>query len=245
VNLQKWLWAVCCTAFLLVNGSAAHADQARIACITCHEVFGGSLAKPVTDWRGSIHDQHGITCDRCHGGNAGVVVGNVLQLTPPQFAAIQSAAMSKANGFVGKPTGRQMFDMCAKCHPASVGRYAGSVMGEAYLQNKGGPSCVVCHQAHRNVIPEVPQVCSRCHKDTTGFTQIDPMNVTAATIAQLSTIRIELAGEKTQGVRPSLAPRFTGEISSYQVGLLAFGAIIFLFLLGYAVYAIFEKGDEK
>lgn len=245
MNLQKWIWAVCCTALLVVNGSAAHAEKAPIACITCHEVFGGSLAKPVTDWRGSIHDQHGITCDRCHGGNAGVVVGNVLQLTPPQFAAIQSAAMSKANGFVGKPTGRQMFDMCAKCHPASVGRYAGSVMGEAYLQNKGGPSCVACHQAHRNVIPEVPQVCSRCHKDTAGFTQIDPMNVTAATIAQLSTIRIELAGEKTQGVRPSLAPRFTGEINSYQVGLLAFGAIIFLFLFGYAVYAIFEKGDEK
>jgi hypothetical protein len=69
--------------------------------------------------------------------------------------------------------------------------------------------------------------------------------VTTATVVQLSNIRIGLAGEKTRGVRPSLAPRFTGEISSYQVGLLAFGAIIFLFLLGYAVYAIFEKGDEK
>ncbi|MDR3569951.1 MAG: hypothetical protein P4L43_18165 [Syntrophobacteraceae bacterium] len=245
MNEHKWMWAVCCTVFLVLSGSPAHAQQGRIACITCHEALGGSLAKPITDWRGSIHYQHGITCDRCHGGNAKVEVGNVLQLSGPQFAAIQSGAMSKANGFVGKPSGKQLFAMCAKCHPASVGRYAGSVMGIAYLQKKGGPSCIACHQPHRNVIPEVPQVCSRCHKDTTGFTQIDPMNVTDASITQLSNIRIQLAREKTQGARPSLAPRFAGEIGSFQVGLLAFGAIIFLFLIGYVVYAIFEKGDEK
>ena len=242
---KKWMLAICFTAFLVLFASGTRAEQAQIACITCHQAFGGKLAMPVAGWKGSIHAQHGITCDRCHGGNAKVAVGNVMELSPPEFAATQAAAMSKANGFVAKPTGRRMFDMCAKCHPASVSRYAGSIMGKAYLENRGGPSCVACHHPHRNVILAVSQVCSKCHKDTAGFQKIDPMNVTDATITELSKIRIELAGEKTQGARPSLAPRFAGEMSSYQVGLLAFGAIIFLFLLSVVVYRIFEKGDEK
>jgi hypothetical protein len=231
--------------FVVLNASGARAERTPSACITCHKALGGTLAKPITEWQGSIHYQHDITCDGCHGGNAEVVVGNVLQLSGAEFGAIQSAAMSKAGGFVGKPSGQAMFNMCARCHSASVRMYGGSIMGSAYLQDKRGPSCVTCHQSHHNVIPAVPKTCSECHKDTTGFAQIDPMNVTDATIAQLSRIRIRLAGEKTQGARPSLAPRFAGEMDSYQIGLLAFGGVIFLFLIGYTVYVILEKGDEK
>ncbi|MGC9195302.1 MAG: hypothetical protein ACP5IL_07595 [Syntrophobacteraceae bacterium] len=245
MNEQKWLWILCSAVFLMLGAPVANADQPPIACITCHEALGGSLAKPITDWRDSIHFHNAITCDRCHGGNPTIAVGNVLQLTGPQFMAIQSSAMSKANGFIGKPSGRELFAMCAKCHASSVGRYADSVMGKAYLANKGGPSCLICHHAHRNVIPEVPEVCAKCHKDTSGFTRIDPMNVTEATIARLSKIRIQLASTKTQGARPALAPRFKADMSSYVVGLLAFGAIVFLFLLAYVVYVILERGDEK
>lgn len=229
-----------------LNASGAHAKMAPISCVTCHKAFKGTkLAKPVTDWTGSIHYQNGITCNRCHGGNAKVKVGDVLKLTGPEFAAIQAAAMSKKLGFIGKPSGRALFDMCAKCHPSEVARFEGSIMGKAYLNNKGGPSCFTCHHAHNNVIPAVPKVCSQCHKDTTGFTQVDPMNVTVATITQLSKIRIELAREKTVGSRPALVPSFKGDLGSYTVGLLAFGAVIFLFLLGFGVYVILEKGDEK
>jgi hypothetical protein len=245
VNEKRWVWAVCWMVFVVLNASAARAEQTPIACITCHEALGGALAKPIVEWKGSVHYLHDITCDHCHGGDATVVVGNVLELSGDEFAAIQSAAMSKAHGFVGKPSGQEMFSMCTRCHSASVMRYAGSIMGEAYLQNKGGPSCVTCHGAHRNIIPAVPGACSNCHKDTTGFAQIDPMNVTDASIAQLSRIRIQLAEDKTRGSKPSLAPRFPGEMDSYQVGLMAFGGIIFLFLIGCLVYAILERSDEK
>jgi len=98
----------------------------------------------VTDWKISIHHQNGITCDLCHGGNAEVEV-NVKQLSGEQFAAKQAAAMSLDHGFIGKPSGQAMFDMCANCHPDTVARYAESIMGKAYLANKGGPSCTTCH----------------------------------------------------------------------------------------------------
>jgi hypothetical protein len=241
VNAKGWMWAVCWMILLVPSASAARAKPTPIACITCHEALGGSLTKPITEWKGSIHYQNGITCDRCHGGNAKVKVGNVRQLSPTKFLAIQSAAMSKALGFVGKPSGHALFHMCAQCHSATVKMFASSIMGKAYLQKKGGPSCVTCHHAHHNVIPAVPKVCSQCHKDTTGFTQIDPMNVTPATIVHLSKIRIRLAREKTEGTRPPLAPRFQGELGSYRVGLLAFGGVVFLFLIGCIVYMILEK----
>jgi Zn finger protein HypA/HybF involved in hydrogenase expression len=241
VNAKSWMWAVCWMVFLVLSASATHAEQTQIACITCHEALGGALSKPIADWKGSIHYQHGITCDLCHGGNAKVVVGNVRQLPPTEFAAILSAAMSKEHGFVGKPSGQALFNMCARCHSATVKMFASSIMGKAYLQKRGGPSCVTCHTAHHNVIPAVPKVCAKCHKDTTGFTQINAMNVTHATFVNLSKIRIRLAKEKTEGTRPAVAPRFTGELGSYQIGLLAFGGVIFLFLIGCIIYMILEK----
>jgi len=241
VNAKRWLWGVCWMVFLVLSASATHAEQTQIACITCHEALYGKFSKPVTNWKGSIHSQHGITCDRCHGGNAKVVVGKVLQLSPTKFAAIKSAAMSTAHGFVGKPSGQALFNMCAQCHSATVRMFASSIMGKAYLNKKGGPSCVTCHHAHHNAIPAVPKVCAQCHHDTTGFTQIDPMNVTDATIMNLSKIRIRLAKEKTEGTRPPLAPGFSGELGSYQIGLLAFGGVIFLFLIGCVIYMILEK----
>ncbi len=245
MNEKKWIWAVCFTVFLVLNASASHAQKAPNACVTCHEALGGTLAKPVTEWKGSIHSLAGVTCERCHGGNAKIAVGNLKKLTQSQIAALQSASMSKADGFVGTPSGRKLFNMCEKCHSYEVGTFSASIMGKAYLHDKGGPACVVCHHAHRNTIPQIPKVCSKCHRDTVGFTHIDPMNVTVATIKQLSNIRIKLAREKTQGARPSMAPRINQKLGSYQVGLIAFGAVLFLFLFGFVIYVIFEKGDGK
>ena len=241
MNGNRWLWAVCWILFVVLSATGARAAQPPNACITCHQTLGGIFSQPVSDWHGSIHQQNGITCDLCHGGNAAVVVGDVKKLSGAQFSARQSAAMSKAHGFVGKPSGQALFDMCAKCHPDTVSRYAASIMGKAYLGGKGGPSCVKCHHAHNNVIPAVPKVCSQCHKDTTGFTQIDPMNVTDATITKLSKIRVQLAGAKTQGRRPALAPKIPEELDPYLIGLAAFGGVLVLFLIGCVLFVILEK----
>ena len=70
------------------------------------------------------------------------------------------------------------------------------------------------------------------------------MNVTPATVAQLAEIRVQLAGEKTRGERPKLAPRFPAELDSYQVGLVAFGGVVVLFLVGWLIIAILEKGNR-
>jgi hypothetical protein len=243
VNRRKYAVAIVCATAILFYASGVLAQQAVIACIGCHEFLGGQLAKPVTDWKGSVHQQNGITCDFCHGGNPNVVLGNVGQLSGAQFAEKKSQAMSAAHGFIAKPAGKAMFDLCRRCHGESVDRYEASIMGKAYLNSKGGPSCVACHHAHNNIIPDVPGVCKSCHKDTTGFDKIDPMNVTESTINQLSGIRIQLAEEKAKGARPGLAPAFPEDLGSYQIAFVAFGAVFVVFIIGYIIYLTLEKRD--
>jgi hypothetical protein len=243
VNSRRYAFALFCAAVTVLYATGALAQQTVVACISCHEFLGGELARPVTEWKGSVHQQNGITCDLCHGGNPDVVLGNAGQLSAAQFADRKSQSMSRDRGFIAKPAGKTMFDMCGRCHGESVARFEASIMGKAYLDNKGGPSCVTCHNAHNNVIPDVPGVCKSCHKDTTGFDQIDPMNVTESTINQLSGIRIQLAEEKAKGARPRLAPAFPEDLGSYQIAFVAFGAVFVLFVVGYIIYLTLEKRD--
>jgi hypothetical protein len=242
MNNKKYLLIVFAAIVLFIYPINAHADQKREnACITCHEFLGGKLAKPVFDWKGSIHQQNGITCNYCHGGNADINLGNVKRLSQQQFAKVQALAMSKSNGFIGVPAGKAIFDTCRQCHSKYVDRYENSIMGKAYLDNKGGPSCVTCHNAHHNALPDVPKVCKSCHKDTSGFAGIDPMNVNETTINTLSKIRIKIAQQKVRGDNPPLIPEFPEEIGAYQVGFVAFGAVFILFIIGYITYILLEK----
>jgi hypothetical protein len=241
MNLKNLATALFCTAVFVLCRANGWADEAPGACITCHTYLGGELAQPVAEWRGSIHAQNDITCDLCHGGDATVGVREIEKLSGQEFDDLQARAMSSSDDFIGIPSGRKMFDMCGQCHDDSVARYGGSIMGRAYLAGKGGPSCVSCHNAHNNIMPAVPKSCEKCHKDTTGFASIDPMNVTEATINELSRIRIGLAEAKAKGARPALVPALPEDMDTYQIGLTAFGAVLVLFLIGCLVYAILEK----
>jgi Cytochrome c3 len=232
---------LCWAATLLLCG-AARAQEGKSACVTCHSFMGGELGRPVQEWTGSIHQQNGITCELCHGGNPDVALGDVRQLAGADFEAKRLQAMSAARGFIGKPSGKALFGMCSRCHGDSVARFEKSIMGKAYLEGKGGPSCVTCHNPHRNAMPAVPKVCESCHKDTTGFDRIDPMNVTESTVNALSGIRIKIAQQKTVGKKLPFIPEFPSDLDAFQIGFFAFGAVFVLFIFGYLVYLILEKG---
>ena len=242
MNKKSRVFALCWAVALVLCGTSVRA-QGPGPCVACHTFLGGPLAKPVMEWHGSIHQSNGITCDLCHGGDASVEVGDVKSLGGQDFADRMSRAMSKDHAFTGKPSGKGLFDVCSRCHSQSVARYAKSIMGKAYLEGKGGPSCITCHQAHRNTMPEVPKVCESCHKDTTGFDQIDPMDVTESTVNALSGIRIKIAQEKTTGKKLPFIPEFPSDLDAFQIGFFAFGAVIVLFFIGYVVYRVLEKRE--
>jgi hypothetical protein len=236
-----YLSALCWAVVIILFGVSVDAELKPSACVVCHEFMNAELGRPVKEWKGSIHQQNSITCDRCHGGNPDVDIQNIKQLPGQEFGEKMSQAMSISRGFVGKPSGRKLFVLCGRCHQTSVDRYAKSIMGRAYLDGKGGPSCVICHHAHRNAMPEVPKVCEGCHKDTEGFDQIDPMNVTESTVNALSGIRIKLAQAKTIGKELPFIPEFPEDLDAFQIGFVAFGAVLILFGIGYLVYIILER----
>lgn len=238
MKIFKIIFMVIAFTFFTVKGFAE-----TNACLTCHKTLPQDKVNAVTDcWLRSIHKQNGVTCDACHGGNPDIVIKSMEHLSKKEFERYKDLSMSKSKGFIGIPKGKEMFDVCGKCHSDSVNRYQNSIMGVAYLENKGGPSCTDCHSAHYVVIPDVPKVCEKCHKDTTGFDQIDPMNVNDATVNELSKIRIKLAEEKVKGKEPPLFPE---ELGSFQIGFVAFGAIITLLIIAFIIYVLTEKRGQK
>ncbi|MDA8173324.1 MAG: cytochrome c3 family protein [Nitrospiraceae bacterium] len=236
MNKEKFALAMIVFTMALVfpvSVFAAGAAPGSVSCYNCHKTLGGGLAKPALNWAHSIHQQNGVTCDQCHGGN-------------PR-ATTMEGAMSKAHGFIGKPAGVAIAGVCNRCHPDMVLEYEKSIMGKAWLGGSGGPSCTKCHGAHNNTIPVLPpakhNICLQCHKDITWFDQIDPMNVTQNTVEMLSKMQIKKGEQVILGKRPPVIPSIRQDLDPYKIGLIAFGGAGFVFVMGFIIYLLLEKRD--
>jgi hypothetical protein len=155
-------------------GGIAHA-QAESTCVDCHSALDPPLQVTLEQFSHDIHAQKGLTCASCHGGD-------------PTKADMD--AMSKAAGFRGKITRKQVPEFCGRCHsdPAlmrqynpslrtdQLGQYKTSVHGKLFA--KGDPKVAVCTDCHglhdlrpaRDTLSKVnplnvAQTCSRCHAD--------------------------------------------------------------------------------
>jgi hypothetical protein len=227
-----------CLFFSSVPDSLA--TEGENDCIRCHQFIGGEMGKPVSQWSGSIHQRQGITCDQCHGGNPDLKIGNLRKLGPQEIHEWSKRAMYAIPNFAGAPSGQAQFDLCAICHPESAEVYAASIMGQAYLQAKGGPSCTQCHGAHRNAIPSVPESCKSCHQNTTGFDRVKAMSVTEVQVRELARLRIQLGVEKIAGKRPL----FQGHLESFETGLITWGLVFLLFLAAVGLYRLVERRNK-
>ena len=144
-------------------------------CYDCHSAVNDKQAAVAEAWVGSAHEQAGVTCADCHGGDPGSD-----QITK---------AMDPANGFVGAPDRLQTVGVCASCH-ANVERmrasglatdqyakYWSSVHGQrlALADDTRVAICTDCHGSHdvKKVSDpaspvfamNVPELCASCHAD--------------------------------------------------------------------------------
>jgi hypothetical protein len=159
---------------LAVSASVAPAQQ-KDNCAACHlETGDDRLAAPARAFADDIHKAKGFGCVSCHGGDA-------------QETGME--AMDPAKGYIGKPTRRQIPQICGRCHsdaqfmkrynPAlrvdQVTEYASSVHGRR-LRELDDPKvavCASCHPAHAIRPPSDPkssvhplsvaETCGRCH----------------------------------------------------------------------------------
>lgn len=148
------------------------------SCITCHKQLDAELLAPVTAMANDVHAQNDFGCESCHGGNPS-----------PAVAEDPEAAMSRAAGYIGKPSRKNIPQLCGKCHsdPALMKKYNPAVPTDqlaayrtshhgALLFGKGDDKVAVCNDCHGNhgilaandsrssvYALNVPATCGRCH----------------------------------------------------------------------------------
>jgi len=177
------IFAMALALLLVQPEQAAAAGTAEIVCIQCHSKLQGKYGEPVKLWRGSIHDENGIACNSCHGGD-------------PTDAA---NAMSPARGFLGVPQERDIPAFCGRCHVGVLKDYLTSLHGKAL--GKGGPTCVTCHGSHLVVKATLELIneksCSRCH----SFQQAEKIRAAMAeTEKRIVAIDAGIAASRQQGI---------------------------------------------
>lgn len=144
------------------------------SCLECHSKLEDELKAPVEGFKLDIHQQFGLSCADCHGGNP----------------AKDDEALAKDKTFRGAPKRPQVPAFCARCHSDSayiktfnprlrvdqLDQYRTSRHGQ--LLQKGDTKvavCTDCHGVHgiqtakhpksRTFPWNVPQTCGRCHAD--------------------------------------------------------------------------------
>ena len=176
------LFAACFTSSIQAD-AATQQQQQVIVCISCHAAQPGPLGQPVKLWQKSIHAEHGITCNACHGGD-------------PMDAA---NAMSPARGYHGVPLPAAVPSLCGGCHMGVAKYYMNSAHGRALGQ--GGPTCVTCHGSHGVVRASLDIInqknCSTCHSFEKARMIRSAM---VKTDGMLKAIDIRIKTLKTQGI---------------------------------------------
>jgi hypothetical protein len=147
---MKWWGGIILLALGILLPAQSHAVvQSVIVCIQCHAVQPAQFSQPVRLWQTSIHAEHGIGCNACHGGD-------------PMDSA---QAMSPARGFRGVPIPTAIPSLCGGCHMGVSRHYMNSAHGRTL--GKGGPTCVTCHGSHDIKSASLDIIsrknCSTCH----------------------------------------------------------------------------------
>jgi len=138
---------------LVLAAAVQAAENTEPVCIQCHdsEMMKPAFRKIPGEWRQSWHNQNGVSCNDCHGGD-------------PNDAAM---AMSPLRGFVGTPKYRDVPEFCGKCHIGILKNYIESGHGKALKASGSGPNCVTCHGSHgiqkANIDIINEERCSQCH----------------------------------------------------------------------------------
>ena len=156
--------------FFLPSSLFAQANS----CIACHKEMEEDLLQPVEAFPLDIHNQAGLGCESCHGGN-------------PREEDIE---LAKDRTFRGKPERKDIPEFCASCHADAsymksfnptirvdqLSLYWTSWHGRLLKEgDRRTAVCTDCHAVHgiqKETHPKswtfpwnIPETCGRCHSD--------------------------------------------------------------------------------
>jgi len=119
--------------------------QDESTCVTCHEVEPSeALSISVPEWRESIHAEHLVSCDACHGGD-------------PRLEDADES-MSEEAGFLDNPSWTEMADYCGVCHEEAAAHFHSGSFGRAMREGVRVATCATCHmQDGHRIVASVPE----------------------------------------------------------------------------------------
>ncbi|MFN7930947.1 MAG: multiheme c-type cytochrome [Blastocatellia bacterium] len=138
-------------------------DYRNNNCVTCH----AQLTTPVTvsnryfQWHSSVHRDAGVSCEKCHGGNASTTDKakahtGIRPVSDPQSALhFRNIAMT-----------------CKACHQGVVNTFVESKHFQNLKTTGLGPTCSTCHEHMATEVILSPQqvgnLCVYCHNTING-----------------------------------------------------------------------------
>jgi predicted CXXCH cytochrome family protein len=162
--------ALMLSLFLLSGALLAQKNS----CLECHAKLDDELKAPAEGFKLDVHQQFGLGCQDCHGGNP----------------ALDDEDKAKDKTFKGAPKRAQVPEFCARCHSDSayikafnprlrvdqLDLYRTSRHGELLKKRDTKVAvCTDCHGVHgiqtakhpkSSTFPwNIPQTCGRCHAD--------------------------------------------------------------------------------
>jgi formate-dependent nitrite reductase cytochrome c552 subunit len=133
------------------------------SCVDCHSrpEVENATAKNYSDWKGSVHEENGVTCEACHRGD-------------PASAAKEVAHQAVFRS--GDPRSKVYFKnvpaTCGSCHKEEFNQFRKSLHFIRLETSESGPNCVTCHGARATRIvtpPEMANLCTICHNKRLGI----------------------------------------------------------------------------
>jgi hypothetical protein len=143
--------------------SCATGTAPKNTCVLCHSgLSAGSIVGVKShSWSGSIHQQHGVTCEKCHGGDP-----SATEMKVAHVGVLGSSNPKSPVYFKNIPT------TCGKCHGAEFYKFTQSLHYKMLESTGEGPDCVTCHgsMVTRVLAPgTLAAVCDRCHNERMGI----------------------------------------------------------------------------
>jgi hypothetical protein len=144
-----------------------HISRGISCSLECHaDEFRGLASSAYIQWSESKHGLNGITCEKCHGGNA-----SAYYKEDAHEGIIPPTDPSSPLYYTKVP------ELCGQCHRSELEAFKQSrhyVLLETLHQ---APSCTTCHPPHKYDVrkpEEFVRFCGACHAEDGG---VAPLNI--------------------------------------------------------------------